>query len=78
MLIRLKSYLARAGVASRREADRLISEGRVKVNGVRVSELGQKVDDGADAVEVDGSRVKLSSTNLYLLINKPKGYLVTM
>jgi pseudouridine synthase len=77
-LIRLNRYLAGAGLASRREADRIIAEGRVKVNGLYVDDLGYRVDDERDEVEVDGVRVKASQAPRYVVLNKPRGYLVTM
>jgi pseudouridine synthase len=78
VLIRLNRYLAGAGLASRREADRIIAEGRVKVNGLYVDDLGYRVDDERDEVEVDGVRVKASQAPRYVMLNKPRGYLVTM
>ncbi len=79
MKIRLNKYLAQAGVASRREADRMIVEGRVSLNGETVESLGTLIDESADIVEVDGKRVKAKKTpHLYLLLNKPTGYLVTV
>jgi pseudouridine synthase len=77
-MIRLNSFIARAGVSSRREADRIISEGRVKVNGVVIDNMGHKVDEATDVVEVDGARVKIFESPVYLMLNKPRGYLVTM
>ena len=77
MKIRLNKYLALAGVASRREADRLISEGRVSVNGATVEKLGTQVDGEKDKVEVDGKSIKRLRANVYLMLNKPPGYLVT-
>lgn len=65
-------------MASRREADRWILEGRVSVNGQMVDELGVKVDEAKDVVRVDGRTVKKDSRLLYILLNKPAGYLVTL
>jgi len=65
-------------VASRREADRWILEGRVSVNRKIVDELGVKVDEDQDVVQVDGKTVKKESRLLYVLLNKPAGYLVTL
>jgi len=76
--IRLNKYLSRAGVASRRQADRLISEGRVRVNGKVVRRLGAKADAGKDEITVDGKKVAPKETPVYVLMNKPPGYLVTM
>jgi pseudouridine synthase len=77
MKIRLNKYLALAGVASRREADKLISEGRVSVNGEVVDILGTQVDGERDRIEVDRKGVKQLPSKVYLMLNKPPGYLVT-
>lgn len=77
MKIRLNKYLALAGIASRREADRMISEGRVSVNGDMVDMLGIQVDGEKDKVEVDGKSVKPMKSGVYVILNKPPGYLVT-
>lgn len=74
---RLQKYLARCGVASRRRAETLISDGLVTVNGVVVRELGVRVDPERDAVRVRGQRVEPPSRLLYLLMNKPTGYVTT-
>ncbi len=78
MEIRLNKYLAQAGVASRREVDRMIVEGRIKVNGQVVQTLGYKIDDQKDRIEVEGKRVKREEGLVYLIVNKPPGILVTM
>ncbi len=78
MTIRINKFLSEAGAASRREADRLILEGRVRVNGRVVEELGGQVDETRDVVEVDGRRIRGASASAYVLLNKPKGYLVTL
>jgi len=78
MLVRLNKYLARAGVASRREADRLIAEGRVRVNGRVEAELGSKVDDSADRVEVDSRPVRTDDRLVHVLMNKPIGAVVSL
>ena len=79
MKIRLNKYLAQAGVASRREADRMIVEGRVSLNGKTVESLGVLIDERRDKVEVDGKRIKIKNVpHLYLILNKPPGYLVTV
>ena len=76
---RLQRYLARAGVASRRAAERLIAEGRVRVNGLVLTEMGAKVRSGVDVVEVDGSRVLArEGAYAYYALNKPVGYLTTL
>jgi pseudouridine synthase len=72
--MRLQKFLSSAGVCSRRKGERLIEEGRVKVNGMRVSELGTKVDSDKDFVELDGQPVSINSESIYIALNKPKGY----
>ena len=79
MLVRLNKYLAHAGVCSRREADRWIAEGRVRVNGRVVDELGLKVDPGRDRVEAGGRAVrKAEERPAYILLYKPAGRVVTV
>ena len=75
--IRLQRFLAQAGVASRRKAEELITDGHVRVNGRIVTELGSKVDPRADQVEVDGKRVR-AEEHVYLLLHKPRGYVTTL
>lgn len=77
-MIRLNKFLSQAGVASRREADRWILEGRVKVNGSIIKVLGHKICDQSDDVEVDGKHIKKTTQHVYLMLNKPKGVLVTL
>jgi pseudouridine synthase len=78
MLIRLNKFLSQAGIASRREADRLIAEGRVKVNNRVVQKLGFKIDDQTDRIEINSREVNKEQNLIYLMLNKPKGYLVTL
>lgn len=78
MQIRLNKFLSQTGIASRREADRMISEGRIAVNGRVVQVLGCTIDDEKDEVRVDGTRVKKAETRVYLMLNKPEGYLVSL
>lgn len=79
MMERLNKVLARAGIASRRAADRLIAEGRVTVNGAVVQELGVKVDPGRDAIKVDGTRIPpIPDSHTYLMMNKPRGCVTTL
>lgn len=73
---RLNKYLAHAGVASRRNADELIREGRVKVNGTVVTEMGYKVKLN-DEVEFDGKTLTLEK-KYYILLNKPKDFITTL
>src|SRR3954462_7375590 len=74
---RLQKILSRAGIASRRAAERLMLEGRVTVNGETARELGTKADPAHDDVRVDGRRVKSPERHRYLLLNKPRGYVTT-
>lgn len=75
--MRLQKYLAQCGVASRRACEKLIEEGRVSVNGAVVNVLGSKVSPG-DTVTVDGSPVKEESKKVYIMLNKPEGYVTTV
>jgi 23S rRNA pseudouridine2605 synthase len=75
---RLQKILAAAGVASRRKAEELISAGRVSVNGKTVSELGSKADAEQDTICVDGKPLRGPERLVYLLVNKPKGYVTTV
>ena len=73
--VRLQKVLAAAGVASRREAERLIQSGRVEVNGTVVTALGTRVDPARDRVRVDGEAVGRAETAVHILLFKPKGVL---
>lgn len=72
MQVRLQKFLADAGVASRRASETVITEGRVTVNGRKVTELGTKVDPDVDHISVDGKPLK-AKRKLYLAIHKPRG-----
>ncbi len=74
---RLQKYLARCGVASRRHAEALITQGRVTVNGNPITKLGSKVDSKRDNVLLDGKVVKPPDALTYLALHKPAGYLTT-
>ena len=76
-LIRLQKYIADCGVTSRRKAEDLIIEGKIKVNGVVVKELGTKVSIGNDIVEYNGKILKKQEEFVYILLNKPIGYVTT-
>ncbi len=76
--VRLNKALANAGVASRRVAEQLIVEGRVRVNGVVVDELGTRVDPETDLVDVDGTAIQFDSTMRYVVLNKPTGVVSSM
>jgi pseudouridine synthase len=74
---RLQKILARAGHGSRRSAETLITAGRVRVNGAVVSELGAQADPDADRIEVDGKLIGLTAERVYLVMNKPPGFVTT-
>ncbi len=76
--IRLQKLLAQAGIGSRRACEQLITDGRVAVDGVVVRELGVRVDPTRQAIHVDGERVALDETRVYLAFNKPTGVVTTM
>lgn len=76
--MRLQKFMARCGVASRRKSESIIKEGRVKVNGSIVTELGTKVDKGKDIIEVDNKKIQLEENYVYILLNKPEGYITTV
>lgn len=73
---RLQKFLANAGIASRRKAEQLITDGRVSVNGATVTELGTKIDPAVDTVTVDGRRVERSEP-VWIALHKPRGYVST-
>lgn len=74
---RLQKILAQAGYGSRRACERLILQGRVRVNGELVTQLGTRVAPHADVIEVDGSRVHLPEEHTYILLHKPAGVVTT-
>ncbi|MCX2929789.1 pseudouridine synthase [Mycobacterium sp. CVI_P3] len=76
--VRLQKVLSQAGVASRRVAERMIVDGRVEVDGQIVTELGTRVDPARADIRVDGTRIVLDDTMMYLAINKPRGMHSTM
>jgi 23S rRNA pseudouridine2605 synthase len=75
---RLQRIIAKAGITSRRKAEELIVQGRVSVNGRVVAELGSKADPERDRILVDGRPLGRSRRPLYLLLNKPPGYVSTV
>lgn len=77
MLERLQKLIARAGVSSRRTAEALIQAGAVRVNGQVVNRLGAKADPEHDRIDVGGRILRFPSRRLYLLLNKPRGYVST-
>ena len=75
--IRLQKYLANCGISSRRKAEELITSGKVSVNGKIVTELGTKINPKVDKVIYNGKEVKEESKHIYILLNKPIGYVTT-
>ena len=78
MGIRLQKIIADAGLASRREAERWIEEGKVKVNGKLVTQLGSLADPSVDRIKVLGKVIPEKQKEVYVLLNKPTGCLTTM
>ena len=78
MIERLQKFLANSGVASRRKCEELILAGRVKVNGEIVTELGRKIDSDKDVIEFDNKEIRQPKNKIYILLNKPIGYVTTM
>jgi 23S rRNA pseudouridine2605 synthase len=76
--VRLQKVLSQAGIASRRVAERMILDGRVEVDGRIVTELGTRVDTENSEIRVDGAKVRLDETLVYLAINKERGMHSTM
>jgi len=78
MLERLQKVLAKAGVASRRKAEELIRQGKVRVDGQVVTEMGTKVDPGTQSIECEGVALAPQEEKVYILLHKPAGYLSTV
>jgi 23S rRNA pseudouridine2605 synthase len=76
--VRLQKILSKAGIASRRAAEKLIMDGRVEVDGELVTELGTRVDPEVSIIRVDGARVVVDDSLVYLALNKPRGMHSTM
>ena len=75
---RLQKIISRAGLASRREAERWIVEGRVSVNGSVIRKLGTQADPAKDSIKVDGKRIKPAVAPLYYAFHKPPGVITTL
>lgn len=77
--IRLQKYLANNGVASRRKCEELILQGKVKVNGIAITELGTKIKPNKDKIEYNGKEIKNKENEyVYILLNKPIDYVTTV
>ena len=74
---RLQKLIARAGVCSRRTAETLLTAGRVTVNGV-AAHLGDKADADTDVIAIDGTAITFAEPSVYLMLNKPRGYVTTL
>lgn len=74
---RLQKIISRYGVASRRQAEKMIEEGRVRVNG-NTAVLGDTADETEDVIQIDGVRLKKAPPKRYIVLNKPRGYVTTM
>ena len=74
---RLQKYLANCGIASRRKCEEYIKQGKIKVNGEIVTELGTKITPEKDIIEFENKTIKQNSKNIYILLNKPIGYVTT-
>ncbi len=76
--MRLQKFLAGAGIASRRKAEEYIAQGRVKVDGKVITAMGQQIDPGRQTVLFDNKVVRTEEKTVYILLNKPKGYVTTL
>ena len=76
--MRINKFLANCGIGSRRKVEEYITEGKVKVNGNVVTNLATDIDEIKDRVTFNNKPVKLENDNVYIMINKPKGYLCTV
>jgi 23S rRNA pseudouridine2605 synthase len=76
--VRLQKVLSQAGIASRRVAEKMITDGRVEVDGQVITELGTRVDPQVSVIHVDGARVMLDDSLVHLALNKPRGMHSTM
>ena len=78
VMMRLNKYLAHQGVASRREADRLIADGLISVNGEVVTEMGVQIDPETDTVTINDKVIKMQEELIYIALNKPTGYVTSV
>jgi 23S rRNA pseudouridine2605 synthase len=75
---RLQKILSQAGISSRRAGEKMMVQGRIRVNGVVVTEPGTKADPDRDEIRVDGRLVSLETDRIYLMLHKPQGYVTTL
>ncbi len=76
--MRINKYIASCGICSRRAADALIADGKVKINGKTVTALGAEIDEFNDTVTVEGKKITLAVRNFYIMFHKPKGCVCTV
>ena len=76
-LVRLQKFLSSAGYCSRRQGEVYIQEGKVRVNGRIITELGTKVDPSKDRIDVNGQLLSVKQTPVYIALNKPRSYVTT-
>src|SRR5262245_31150972 len=77
MAERLQKLMAQAGIASRRDAEEMITQGRVTVNGQR-AKLGDKGDPAVDDVRIDGTKLRTEASRIYVMVNKPMGIITAV
>lgn len=75
---RLQKYMARCGVASRRKCEEIILEGKIKVNGIVIKEVGTKISPEKDVVEYNDTVIKVEEKKVYIMLNKPEGYITSV
>ena len=75
--MRINKYIASCGICSRRKAEEYVLQGKVKVNEKLIKDLSTNIDEKNDKVYIDNKLIKLENTNVYIMLNKPKGYVTT-
>ena len=75
---RLQKYMARCGVASRRKCEEMILDGQIKVNGLVITEVGTKINPEKDIVEYNNNVIKVEEKKVYIMLNKPEGYITSV
>ena len=75
---RLQKYMARCGIASRRKCEEIILDGKIKVNGTVITEVGTKIDPEKDIVEYNNNIIKVEEKKVYIMLNKPEGYITSV
>ncbi|WP_130807118.1 pseudouridine synthase [Senegalia massiliensis] len=76
--MRLQKFMAKAGIASRRKSEKIILDGRVTVNNTMIKKLGFKVDPKKDIIKVDNKEISLEKEKIYIILNKPVGYITSV